>query len=121
MIERLVRITKIGFRIGTVMSRKIRTGPAPSSAAASTSSFGTWVSPAKTVIATNGIAPQTTIAPMIAKPVSRILEPVVVDVVADAELGEQVVHDPELEVEHPDPDVHGDDDRHRPDEHEPGR
>ena len=42
------------------MSRKTRRPFAPSIEAASTSSCGTWVRPAKTVIATKGIAPQTT-------------------------------------------------------------
>ena len=50
------------------MSRKRRTGPAPSIAAASMSSRETCVRPAKIVIATNGIAPQTTIAVITAKP-----------------------------------------------------
>src|SRR5919204_6590970 len=49
----------MGFRRGSVMSRKIRQRPAPSIEAASTSSRETWVSPAYSVIATNGIAPQT--------------------------------------------------------------
>ena len=44
--ERLVRITKIGLRIGTVMSRKIRSAPAPSMRAASTMSEGSCVRPA---------------------------------------------------------------------------
>ena len=46
MIERLVRIRKIGFRIGTVTSRNTRQGRAPSISAASTSSCGTCESPA---------------------------------------------------------------------------
>src|SRR5204862_4265857 len=68
MIERLTRITKIGFSSGIVTSRKTRQGLAPSVVAASTSSFGTWVSPAKTISVTNGIAPQTTSDVMIAQP-----------------------------------------------------
>ena len=44
--ERLVRMTKIGFRIGSVMSRKMRSALAPSIDAASRSSRGTWVRPA---------------------------------------------------------------------------
>ena len=44
--ERLVRMTKIGFRIGSVMSRKIRNAFEPSIDAASTSSRGTCVRPA---------------------------------------------------------------------------
>ena len=46
--------------------------------------------------------------------------PVVLEVVADVELGEDVVDDAVLEVRHPVPDLHRDDRRHRPDEHEPG-
>src|SRR5436853_5004769 len=68
MIERLVRITKIGFNSGTVTSRKTRQAPAPSVLAASTSSRGTCVSPAKTISATNGIAPQTTSEVMTTQP-----------------------------------------------------
>ena len=41
MIERLVRMMKIGFSSGKVMSLKIRTGPEPSIEAASTRSRGT--------------------------------------------------------------------------------
>jgi hypothetical protein len=37
MIERLVRMSRIGFRIGNVTSRMMRSGPAPSISAASTS------------------------------------------------------------------------------------
>ena len=44
--------------------------------------------------------------------------PVVLVVVAGAELREHVVEDAVLEVRHPVPDLHGDDGRHRPDEHE---
>jgi hypothetical protein len=66
--DRLARMTKIGFRIGRVMSRKTRNAPAPSICAASTISAETWVRPAKIVIATNGIAPQTMIAVMTAQP-----------------------------------------------------
>ena len=66
--DRLARMTKIGFRIGSVMSRKTRNAPAPSIDAASTISPETWVRPAKIVIATKGIAPQTMIAVITAKP-----------------------------------------------------
>src|SRR5918999_5360622 len=66
--ERLARITKIGFRIGSVMSRKMRKPPAPSIDAASTRSADTCVSPAKRVIVTKGIAPQTMIAVITAHP-----------------------------------------------------
>ena len=44
--------------------------------------------------------------------------PVVLEEVADAELGEHVVEDTVLEVRHPEPDLDGDHDGHRPDEHE---
>ena len=44
--------------------------------------------------------------------------PVVAGEVAELELREDVVEDAVLEVRHPVPDLHRDDDRHRPDEHE---
>ena len=59
MIERLVRIRKIGFRIGNVTSRKTRHGLAPSTSRRLDELIGTCASPAYTVTTTNGIAPQT--------------------------------------------------------------
>ena len=44
--------------------------------------------------------------------------PVVLRVVADVELGEDVIEDPVLEVRHPEPDLDGDDRGHRPGEDE---
>ena len=41
-------------------------------------------------------------------------------VVTDVELREDVIEDAVLEVRHPEPDLHGDDSRHRPDEDEAG-
>src|SRR5919198_113821 len=49
----------MGFSSGSVMSRKARQRLAPSIAAAPSSLLENWVSPAYSVIATNGIAPQT--------------------------------------------------------------
>ena len=46
MIERLVRMRRIGFSTGKVTSLKTRSGPAPSISAASTSSRGTCARPA---------------------------------------------------------------------------
>ena len=59
MIERLVRISSTGFRIGSVTSKNTRHDRAPSISAASISSRGTCDSAAYDVIATNGTAPQT--------------------------------------------------------------
>ena len=51
----------------------------------------------------------------------RVDEPVVVGVGLEAQLRQRPVEDAELEVDHPAPDGHRDDGRHRPHEHEPGR
>ena len=55
------------------------------------------------------------------KALERVDEPVVVVEVLEPEVGERPVGDAELVVDHPVPDVHRDDRRHRPDEDEPGR
>ena len=69
MIDKLVRMTKIGFSNGRVTSRNTAHGLAPSIAAASSSSWGTCASPAYTVIVTKGMAPQTISAVKMPNPV----------------------------------------------------
>ena len=118
MIERLVRMSRIGLRIGNVTSRNTRHGRAPSISAASTSSSGTCASAAYDVIATNGIAPHTITAVTMLELRERRRVPVVVVEVAELELRQDVVEDAVLVVRDPVPDLHGDDDGHRPDEHE---
>ena len=118
MIERLVRMRRIGFRIGRVTSRKTRSGPAPSISAASTSSRDTCES-----AGVDRDRDERQRAPDDQQRHHRELRerrrvPVVLQVVAEVELRERVVEDAVLEVRHPVPDLDGDDDGHRPDEHE---
>jgi hypothetical protein len=60
MIERKQVTMNSGFSTGTISDQKLRQGLAPSTRMASRSSLGMAVSPAYSVIATNGIACQTT-------------------------------------------------------------
>ena len=55
-----VRISRIGLRLGTTMSRNRSNGVAPSMEAASIISWGIVVSPAYSVKAMNGTPIQTT-------------------------------------------------------------
>ena len=121
MIDRLVRMRKIGFRIGKVTSRKTRSG-----------------------LGAVDLRGLDELARHLGEPCvdrdrherdrapddeqrhhgelrERRRVPVVLRVVTDVELREDVVEDAVLEVRHPEPDLHGDDGGHRPDEDEARR
>jgi hypothetical protein len=66
--ERVVTMISSGRRIGRMMVRSVCHGLAPSTIAASRSSCGTWVRPACSVIARNGMPAQTTSVVMTIQP-----------------------------------------------------
>jgi hypothetical protein len=66
--ESVVTIMISGFRIGRMMLRSACQGVAPSTVAASSSSLGTWVRPALSVMARNGMPAQTTSVVMTLQP-----------------------------------------------------
>ena len=66
--DSVVTMTISWRRIGRVMLRSACQAVAPSTVAASSSSFGTWVRPAFRVIARNGMPAQTTRAVMTIQP-----------------------------------------------------
>src|SRR5258705_4380861 len=68
MIDSVVTMPSRGRRIGRVTARKMCQTFAPSTVAASISSFGTWVRPAYRVMARNGRPCQTTVAVMNVQP-----------------------------------------------------
>ncbi len=80
IVDRIVTTAKTGLSSGTVMSRKRSTGPAPSISAASMSSLGIVMSPARTVTATNGKPWCTTLRAAMAKNQMRSVNRLVVSV-----------------------------------------
>ena len=118
MIDRLVRMSRIGLMIGSVMSTNTRQGRAPSTSAASRGHRGPGPAPRRGDRDEGQCAPDDQQADH-AELRERRRVPVVLEVVADMQLRQDVVDDTVLEVRHPVPDLNGDDDRHRPDEDEP--
>ena len=92
------------------------TGSAPSTRAASSTSRGTWVMPACSEIASNGMAPHTTTSGDDGQALVRVGEPVVPVHVHAGQPVEQVVDDAVLVAEQPVEDLGRHRGRHRPDE-----
>ena len=114
-------MTKIGFRIGKVTSRKRGKAPEPSICGRLEQLAGHLRQPR-----VDGDRDERNRAPDDqrrdhAEADDRVREPVVLDEVAEVELREHVVEDAVLVVRHPEPELRRDHDRHRPGEHERGR
>ena len=120
MIERLVRISSTGISTGSVTSLKTRHARAPSICAASTKLVRNLRERRVDGDRDEGERPPDDQRRHHRVLRERRLVPVVLEVVADVQLGEDVVEDAVLAVRHPAPDLDGDDRRHRPDEDEPG-